>query len=253
MALDFSRQKTAKQLLEIDWQHPVWKPEVEDAGAGRTVSVMREYALPIDEAYALVADGDQRPLLILRECERCKGTDHALLSRTMDNEQTVLLTSWFRCVKLPPNVLGETHPFSNLFKQGEGVGSPHLFFADHNGAHHTPLPGDQAQSQLWRTMFAYLDRNYEGDARKSLKGLRKLLDQFDRLDSREQDVKARMEREIDKRGARSPKLRKLKRQLDELAKERDALRASEKKLRALALTAASESTEAEQPAAAGAG
>ena len=58
----------------------------------------------------------------MRECERCKGTDHALLSRSLDNEQTVLLTHWFHCVKLPPNVLEAKHPLPNMFlrtKDGE--------------------------------------------------------------------------------------------------------------------------------------
>jgi hypothetical protein len=178
IALDFRRKKTAKEILEIDWTHPVWQPETDGRGGdGETAAVQVRRALPIEQAYAFVADGDRRPLLVLRECERCKGTDHALLSMALDNEQTVLLTHWFRCVKLPPNILEEDHPLTKLFeRKQESDRIPHLFFADPSGENRTALPGDQSQSQLWDTMFDYLDRCYEGDAKKSLKELRKLLD-----------------------------------------------------------------------------
>src|SRR5690606_30487303 len=129
---------------------PVYKPITGAAKPGeRTVAQEVDRALPVEMAFELVADGDRRPLLIVRECELCKGTDHAVLSRTLDNEQTVLLTHWFRCIKLPPNVLKENHPFFNLFKrEKDGEKIPHLFFSDPNGANKTTLPGDQAQSDL---------------------------------------------------------------------------------------------------------
>lgn len=192
-----------------------------------------------------MTDGDKRPLLIMRECERCKGTDHALLSRTMSNEQTVLLTGWFRCVKLPPNVLGKDHPLTNLFKpEKEGDKIPHLFFVDPDGSNRSPLPGDQSQRVLWDTMFAYLDRCYEGDAKKSLKELRKLLDQYDRIDGLEQEIYVRRDREIEKKGLKSQKLKKLDKQLEKLASQRAKIQAKEKALRALALKQLDEPAEA---------
>jgi hypothetical protein len=215
----------------------VWKPEAENVPTdGRTIAVMARQALPVEKAYELVTEGDRRPLLIMRECERCKGTDHALLSRTMSNEQTVLLTGWFRCVKLPPNILEKDHPLTNLFKpENEGDKIPHLFFADANGANKQALPGDQSQRILWETMFDYLDRCYEGNAKSSLRELRKLLDQYDRIDGLEQEVKVRIDREIEKKGLKSSKLKKFDAQLAKLAKEREELDAREKELRALAL------------------
>ncbi|MBL8754351.1 MAG: hypothetical protein JNK15_13700, partial [Planctomycetes bacterium] len=142
--IDFTRGKTAKKLLEIEWVYPVWKPVAPSPSAGDkpsgTVAGQVERALPLAQAYELVTDGDKRPVLILRECERCKGTDHALLSRSLDNEQTVLLAHWFRCVKLPPNVLTEAHPFYNLFKkEKEGDRIPHLFFVDPDGSNKKEL------------------------------------------------------------------------------------------------------------------
>jgi hypothetical protein len=237
IALDFRRGKSAKKLLEIDWVYPVWKPV--DAPAptdGRTVVKQVERALPLAQAYELVTDGDRRPVLILRECERCKGTDHAFLSRTLDNEQTVLLAHWFRCVKLPPNVLTENHPFYNLFlraKDGERV--PHLFFVDPDGSNKRELPGDQPQSQLWDVMFDFLDRCYDEDAKSAIKELRKLLSQFDKLDAEEQLVKGRLDKEIEKNGPESGKAKSFQADLQKLAKERTALVEREKELRDLAL------------------
>jgi len=241
IALDFRRGKTSKERLDIDWSYPVWKPARSAPTPGsNTVSVQREHALPLAEAYLWVADNDHRPLLIMRECERCKGTDHALLSRTMNNEMTVLLTHWFHCVKLPPNVLGKDHPFTNLFKVEKGQRVPHLFFADPDGKNHRALPGDQSQSDLWETMFSYLDRCYEGDAEKAVKQMRALLSKFDTLDSKELSIKGRIDREIEKRGIRSPKLKKLDADLAKISKQLQELFDREKVIRALALKAMAE-------------
>lgn len=240
--MDFRRGRTAKEMLKIEWTYPVYKPTTPTRKPGeRTVAKEAERALPIEQAYALVADGDKRPLLILRECELCKGTDHAVLSRTLDNEQTVLLTHWFRCVKLPPNVLTDKHPFYNLFKKGEGENKvPHLFFADPNGDHKKALPGDQSQSDLWKVMFQYLDRCYDESAKSAIKKLRKLLGQYDKLDAQEDLVRARIDKEIEKNGPKSRKLKKFNKDLDKLAKDREKLREEEKELRDLALLAAEE-------------
>jgi len=239
MALDFTRKKTAKKLLKIQWTHPVWKAaKSERPTDGRTVAAVARRALPLEQAYEFVSDGDRRPLLVMRECERCKGTDHALLSRSLGNERTVLLTGWFRCVKLPPNVLEKNHPLTNFFRKAkERDKVPHLFFADPDGSHKTPLPGDQTQRVLWQTMFSYLERCYDGDAKKALKELRKILDQYDRVDGLEIEVVARIEREIEKKGLKSSKLKKLNKQLAKLHSERAKLVAREKDLRGLALKA----------------
>jgi hypothetical protein len=209
----------------------------------------REHALSREAAYTLVAAGDQRPLLVLRECDRCKGTDHAFLSRDLDNEQTVLLAHWFRCVKVPVNVLQQDHPLQALFapaKPGDRI--PHLFFADPDGGNRRPLPGDQTQAELWDVMFDFLDRCYEGNAKKAVKELRGLLSQFDRVDGLEQELKARIDGEIEKRGQGSEKLAKYEADLRELQHERDQLRARERQIRALALAELPGSAPAVAPA-----
>lgn len=235
--LDFRRGRTTKDILKVQWTYPVYKPTTPRRKPGeRTVAKAVERALPIEKAYELVADGDKRPLLILRECELCKGTDHAVLSRTLDNEQTVLLTHWFRCVKLPPNILTEKHPFYNLFKKGEKQKRvPHLFFADPNGDNKVALPGDQSQSKLWKVMFTYLDRCYDENAKVAIKQLRKVLGEYDKLDAHEDLIRARIDKEIEKNGPKSKKLAKFNKQLDKANEERMALRKKEQELRDLVL------------------
>lgn len=228
-------------MLTVDWSYPVYKiveREVTKADEGKTIAGPVERALPVEQAYEFIADGDRRPLLVLRECEKCKGTDHALLSRTLDNEQTVLLTKWFHCVKLPTNVIMENHPLYNLFlRQKEGERIPHLFFADPDGQNRMELPGDQPQSALWDTMFTYLERCYAEDAKAALKELRQVLSQYDKLDAREQEIRARIEKETVKNGPESPKLKKFDQDLADLEKDRKKQGDREKELRDLALKA----------------
>ncbi|MGK0517664.1 MAG: hypothetical protein ACJAUC_000348 [Planctomycetota bacterium] len=226
-------------MLKVVWTYPVYKPTTPRRKPGqRTVAKEVDRALPIEQAYMLVADGDKRPLLIMRECELCKGTDHAVLSRTLSNEQTVLLTHWFRCVKLPPNVLTEKHPFFNLFKKGEKQKKvPHLFFADPNGDNKIALPGDQSQSELWKVMFTYLDRCYDENAKAAIKQLRKVLGSYDKLDAEEQLIRSRIDKEIEKNGPKSKKLKRFDKDLAKVAVQREKLRAKEKELRDLALKA----------------
>ena len=202
------------------------------------------------QAYELVTDGDRRPVLILRECEQCKGTDHALLSAKLSNEQTVLLTHWFRCVKLPPNVLKDNHPFYNLFKRDkDGDRIPHLFFVDPDGSHKAELPGDQTQAVLWATMFSYLERCYSEDAKGVIKQMRPLLGQYDKLDAEEQLTKGRMDKELEKNGPDSAKLKEFEADLAKLAQAREKLRAKERELRDLAFNSLPTGPPATAPAA----
>src|SRR5262249_27588678 len=65
--------------------------------------------------------------------------------------------------------------------------------------------------------------------------LRTLLAQFDKVDNLELDIRARMDRESEKHGPDSDKVKAFEADLAALAKERQGLFAREKKIRALAL------------------
>ncbi len=83
---------------------------------------------------------------------------------------------------------------------------------------------------------------------------RQLLSQFDKQDGLEQEVKTRLDKEFEKNGPDSPRVKKLEADLAKLGKERGALVAKEKALRSLARkTLQAPPAEAAAPAGAGAG
>jgi hypothetical protein len=227
-AISFERQVTAKLRLKIDWTHPVFKvDQAETNRQGGTVAKMGDYALPREEAFRYVAGDDRRPLLVLRECDKCKGSDDALLSRRISNERTQLMAKWFRCVKLPVHVLKSNHPFHALF---EGDHPPHLFLARADGSGAVPLDGNQSQSELWQAMGKLLDETYVGNHTTALRDWFKLLTQFDHLDSRRIELNEALDREIEKSGPDSAKTKTIRQALAKLEKQREELLEKEAKL-----------------------
>ena len=189
-------------------------------------------ALPLAEAYAEIAGDDPRPLLVLRECLTCTGTDDALLTRDTDNEKTMLMSRWFHCVKLPPDVLEETHPYHALFA---GDDPAHLFLSAPDGAGREELEGDQSRTELWRLMEARLSDSYEEQPRKALKSLAKVLDRLDLLDVEIGQTQDELDRAAEDHGPGSSKFRKAKAELTELQAERNELLAEAQEASRLAL------------------
>jgi hypothetical protein len=228
--LDLQRGETSRSLLTIAWSYPVWQRPA------RTGTVAGPGALPLAEAVAFIAGDDPRPLLVMRECDRCVGTDHALLYRDLDNEQTALLTRWFHCVKLPPNVLTAEHPLSNLFQRANNRDwAPHLFLCSRDGSNRTTFSGGQTQTEVWTAMFAAIERDYQGDARAIVKELRVVLSKLDKLDTREHEFKLRLAAESDTNGADSEKAKRWANELAAVQRERQGLLTKEKQLRAVSL------------------
>ena len=193
-----ARQATAQAILKWDWDHAYAPQSRSDPKPLETAA-----------AYQALAGGDARPLLVLRECESCRGTMDAFLSRELDNEKTILLGRWFHAVKLPAEVMGETHAFRGLFPGGKPA---HLFLATADGAVRVDLAGDQSQSALWSAMTKVLRQAYVKDPTQAVSGLRRVLDELDHLDSRIAETEEQLTRD---RGAR-----KLEAQLAELTAER---------------------------------
>src|SRR5262249_4236258 len=148
-----------------------------DARDDETVAKPVRKALDLQKAFAVLAGDDHRPLLVLRECLRRNGTDNALMTRNQDNERTLLMSRWFHCIKLPPEVLEEDHAFHALFA-AEKPG--HLFFARWDGSQRKDLTGQQSRTELWDLMQSYITSEYEKTCDASLKQLLALLDRYDR-------------------------------------------------------------------------
>jgi hypothetical protein len=126
--LSFERGSTSKDRLAIDWVHPV-PPKRSDTQTSASGP------LGLEEALTLLWDKDDgRPLLVLRECSLCKDGDEALLQRSLNNDRTLLLTKWFRTVRLPAHVAEAGHPFHNVFGGYNFKDTwPHFFLLAHPG------------------------------------------------------------------------------------------------------------------------
>jgi len=227
------RRNTSKDRLEIEWNLPVYAPDLDKkVDEGRTSSGYIDVALPRNEAFLHIRGKDHRPLLIVRECGLCKGSDDALMDRRIDNEKTILFTKWFHCVKLPNHVLKANHPFRQLFTQKH---PPHLFLASWDGSTVIPMTGLQSQGVLWKNMEKMLKAHYKKDSKRAVKEVIKLLSHYDYLDASKAELEDRYEEELVKRGPKSPKLKQLKKKMDSLEKKRKLALARESKIRNLEL------------------
>lgn len=213
------RGPTARELLKIEWDYPVYAPAKKESD-GSTAKVARR-ALSREEAIRYIAGDDPRPLLVLRECKVCNGTDEALLKGGADNERTFLLSAWFHCVKLPVDVLEEDHPFHNLFTEKQ---PEHLFVCSVDGTNHDPLESQTSRRELWESLRGELGRAYKKKTDSSLKRIAKLLDEMDLTDSRLNELMTRQDDILEEDGPESSKLKKLRSKIKKVQTERDELR-----------------------------
>ena len=182
----------------------------------------RKGALPVEQALAVLRAEDTRPLLVVRECTQCTGTEDALLSRVEDNERTFLMSRWFHCVKLPPSVTEPEHAFHNLFA---GEDPAHLFVSRADGSLRHDLLRMRSVSELWTAMEELIAVEYRDDPRRALGNIGKALDRLDDLDARVVDAERRLESAVEADRASSKKVDKLRRELTDLRAERNELRA----------------------------
>ena len=217
-----ARGDTAQEVLKLQWSFPVYsnpKQTAELAQSGTFVAERRR-ALPRDEAFHFIAGEDTRPLLIMRECGFCKGSDDALLSTRFNNEKTVLLSQWFHIVKLPNHVLEEDHPFRNLF---EADSPSHLFVSTTDGSEIHSLSGQQSQTELWNAMSSVLSEVYADDPEGRVQGMYRILDQLDELVEADERLHSKFSEELEKRGPKSSKLKKIRKNIDQLKHDREEL------------------------------
>lgn len=212
MAPVYTRGKSSRERLRIRWDYP---------------TPPGEQRLDRESALAEIRGKDMRPLLVLRECPGCRGTDNALLSRKLDNEKTVLMTRWFHCVRLTNRVMEENHPFHALFA---GIDPPHLFAASWDGAAVVPFDGRQPQRTLWRGLTRILRAEYRRDPQQAIRSWLRVLNEFDTVDSQEQPLRAKIYQAEFKHGKSSSQLRGMRKELARLQEKRKRLEAKEKKI-----------------------
>jgi hypothetical protein len=204
-----ARGPSAKKYLEIRWTYPVYVPPAEVQTDGTHVRAERR-ALTREEAIRYIAGDDPRPLLVLRECKVCNGTDEALLKGGVDNERTFLMSAWFHCVKLPVDVMDDDHPFRNIFLEKE---PEHLFVASADGSNHKPLQSQTSRTELWKSMRDLLAFDYTSKPDQPLKKISSLLDKLDVADQRVREFSERRDELLEKEGPNSKKLPSVARRL----------------------------------------
>lgn len=235
-----ARGPSSRTTLAIEWQHPTL-PGVGQAAAsdGRSTATHQREAMEAKAAHAYLAGEDRRPLLVLRECLTCRGTEDALMSSKEDNERTYLLARYFRCVKLPPDVLEKDHPFAQLFP---GDKPAHLFIATADGTFRHELEGTHSRRELWGAMEQALAASYAETPEKALARFGKILDTLDELDQALTDLETRYELAIAKDGGDSKQVKKLQKEIGEKRGEKAELVAEAVKLGTLPLKPAAAAT-----------
>ncbi len=171
---------TTRTLLQIQWDYPVYAGGPATRADGTPPSA-RSGPLPVEEALRFITRDDPRPLLVVRECRRCNRTDRALLTPGVDNEKTILLSRWFHCVKLTPDVSQPDHPLHALFPRDD---AEHLFVSAADGSGRMPLEAVTSRTDLWAAMGTTLARAYAADPTPAYKQLAALIDGFDLTDQK---------------------------------------------------------------------
>jgi hypothetical protein len=214
------RGPSAKTLLKLSWEYPVYTaPAVQ--GDGPTVGKQARVALPAPDALAYIAKDDPRPLLVLRECKVCNGTDDALLSRAnVDNERTFLFSRWFHCVKLPVDVLQADHPFHTLFSEAN---PPHMLLSSADGSLKFPLESERSRTELWTSMVDVLKATYAKSPDGSVRKMEQTIDDFDVVDDRIAVLEKRIDTVLENEGPDSKKLKGYQEELASARKEREKL------------------------------
>jgi len=225
--LTIGRGNTARKDLEIDWNYPVFVPKAVTGATGERYAG-QQVALDSEEVYELFAGDDRRPMLVLREFPTFDDPGNAKLTKKLYTEDTVLLSHWFNCVRLPHHVTQLNHPFHNLFL---GERPPQLFLADPAGKPVFPFDYTASSSDLEKDMIEVLDRYYEMSPARVLGDFRRMLNEFDKLEKRIQNLREDLDKAIEQKGPGSSKARRLMRDLEraeanleELEKRRESLR-----------------------------
>jgi hypothetical protein len=219
------RGPSAKSVLKLAWDYPAYTPPKEDY-SGPTAAPKRRAALSMEDALAYIAGKDSRPLLVLRECINCNGTDDALLSRgNVDNERTFLLSRWFHCVKLPVDVLQADHPFHNLFP---GDDPEHMFMCAVDGSARVALESERSRVELWGSMAQVLKATYAKEPDAIVNKIEHTIDSCDDIDRRITALEVKIDELVESDGPDSYKLKKPQAELVAAKRERaDALAAIE--------------------------
>ena len=208
----WARGRTSRSRLEADWQQ---------------VRVSAETSLELQAALKELRGDDPRPLLILRDCDGCKNKEGDLLKRTLLDERVILGSSWFHCVRFSHDVVNPEHPFHILFDHER---HPHIAVAswDLKTFKHVHRAG---QKDVWKAMKRVMGKDYKKSPESAMKGIVKILNEYDALDDRENALKTQLSAKRER--GKKARAKILEKEIAALSEEREELIEDEIKLRDL--------------------
>ena len=158
------RSHFSRRRLVIQWNYPQGGLEPLDAAAA-----LRE-----------MHKADPRPLLIVRDSNEFENSDEALFGGQKDSELLILLTYWFKCIKVDRRVVTNTsHPFHALFA---GEHPPYLLLVSGDDKTRIALGARLAQSKVTANLVGLLNAEYTKDTLAVAKTWLRLLGEYDRLE-----------------------------------------------------------------------
>jgi hypothetical protein len=208
----WARGKTSTSRLNADWQEPL---------------VSAEKNLELQEALKTLRGDDPRPLLILRDCDGCKNKEGDLLKRTLLDERLLLATGWFHCVRFSHDVVNPEHPFSIIFKHER---HPHIAMSSWDLKTFIQVPR-AGQKDVWKSMKRVMGKDYKKSPESAMKGIMKLLVEYDAIDDREEALKIQVSAK--KERGKTARVKILEKELAILAEEREELIEEEASLKEL--------------------
>lgn len=206
--MDFTRAAATLRQIEIDWVFPVTPKAAQPLGWERAIRAL--------------AGTDRRPLLVRRHGHEVEAAGDRRIADLLDQEELRVMSRFFRCVDLADTSRHPDHPFSGLFHPER---PPLGFVSDANGEIAVGFSGYETAADIYRVLYETLARAYEGDADRVVRGLRRGIEDFDRLLPREEELVRLVDDAVAEDGPDSPAARKQRQRLDDLRKELVALRA----------------------------
>jgi len=215
--MSFARLQTSKSRLRIRWQ--------------KAPNLDRRDLVTFEQVFGNIAErGGDKPVLFHRTSDQRDERVKTLLGQALKSERFSLASQWFHCVKVGDEVLGEHHPLHELF---DGRNPPALVLVTPDAKKRVAFLGTSSQKVKWTPIASVLKASYKKNATTAVKGLEKLLCEFDRLDGKKNELNAQLARAEKKRN--KGKVASIRKKLAAEAKDRSKALEAEAKLRDISL------------------
>ncbi|MGE0143176.1 MAG: hypothetical protein AB7I19_00050 [Planctomycetota bacterium] len=211
--MDFRRDDETLRHFAIDWNFP------------RTPKAAQPLAW--ERAVAALAGDDPRPLLVRRRGHAEESGREARIEAFLDGEEMRVLSRFFRCVDLPDATRHPQHVLSGLYVPEQ---PPLLFVTTADGVDPIGFSGQEPANLISDVVVDTIARAYSGNVDSTVKGIRRLIEDYDRLLPRERELLAAVDDAVAEHG---DKAKATARQRERLAKVQAELAAVRKREAAL--------------------